>query len=248
MTEGRDTKKDLVVGGAALILAAVTAPGAVAAAAGTLAAVGWNRVAANSQRRAERLLKEMIEGDAESASFAESIQHRLESDNEETLAAFRALLSSAVQAITLDALGPMAYVGREYFRGACALPLARSALDLLNHVSALDLSNLRQLVCELATLNAATITVLADASGRSDGKKDWRAWPNGQQGDPVAIDVTPFEGSRHLFGLLKRAGLGTDSGGYGIGGSPKAIEFERPTVTFLNAVLEGTNDDKVSGT
>lgn len=56
MTEGRDTKKDLFIGGAALILATAGAPAVVAAAAGTLAAVGWNRVAASSQRRAERAM------------------------------------------------------------------------------------------------------------------------------------------------------------------------------------------------
>lgn len=237
MTEERDTKKDLLVGAAALIAAAVIAPPAIAAAAGTLVAVGWNRVAASSQRRAEKLVRQMIDGDAEPEHFAEQLQQRLEGEDEESLAAFRLLLFGAVQAVSPDAFGPMAYVGRSYFRGTCALSFARASLEFLNQASATDLINLRLLMTELARLDGDVVTVMADASGRSDGKKAWRAWPDGKAGGSEAIDVTPFAESRYLFGLLKRTGLGSDSGGYGIGGSPKAIEFEKTAITLLKETL-----------
>ena len=208
MTEKSDTRKDLLIGSVGTAAAITGAPALPVVVAGTLTAVAWNIVAGWAQRRATKLIDQMVNGDSEPESFRDLVQKQLDSGSDETIAAFRALLNGAVESVSPDALGPMAYVGRSYFRRRCSMHIARGVLELFQKVTATDLIVLERLMGELTAIDASMIVVLADASGRSDhNNKAWRAWPEGRR-DAGEIDVGPYDNATYLFGLIKRAGLG----------------------------------------
>jgi hypothetical protein len=233
-----DTKKDLVVAGAAIAGIALGLSPLALAASGTIASSAWNRVARRAQRRAEQLVQCMVASDHEAETFAEQLRERVEAEepDEEVLAAFRALLISAVQAVTPEALPAMGFIGRKLVRGDCTLPQARAALATLDVLDRLELTGLRTLMVELAQIGGDVLVVGALPEPKSGERRAWTAWPL-EQGPTVRHPVTPIARGGHLFGTMKRAGAGTETSAYGIGGSSQAIEIERAMVQLLRDAL-----------
>ena len=236
----KEIGKDIATGAAGLVVALAGGPGVLAAIAAPLAALGFVRAATSAQRRAEKLVERMLERDEEPESFAEELRRRVEADDEETLAAFRVLLVAAIQAVTPDALPAIGFVGQRLCRNRTSLRLARGAVDVLNQIDAVELRTLRKFMQELEAVHSEWMMVLTDIAARSDGsERAWKAYATHGTGSR-AISITQFPNPQRLFGYLKRAGLGTDTGAYGVGGSPLAIELEGEAVALLRDALVAT--------
>lgn len=235
----QDTKKDLVVAGAAIAGIAATLSPLALAVSGVLVASAWNSVARSAQRRALRLVQHMVAGHDAPETFAEQLRVRVECEepDDEVLVGFRALLMSAVQAVTPDALPAMGFIGRRLFCGECALHDARAALRVLDVVDVLDLRNLCGLLAELAPLGADVLVLGEFPPADENDNRSWQALPRRGRGTVERVPITPFSRSTHLFTTMKRAGAGTETSAYGIGGSRRAVELERPIIVLLHDAL-----------
>jgi hypothetical protein len=233
----KDTTKDLVVGGIGAVAAATGIPGLAAVFAATVASVGWNRLARSAQKRAEKLVEHMILTSDDPATFAEELKRRAEANDAETLAAFRALLLGAMQAVSDESLPALGFVGRRYFQGECVLWRARAAVAIINEFDGRELRQLRQLATELASVEADSMIAVSDMPLRSNGEEaGWYAQGRGLS-DMPRVRLTTFANPDRVFGWLKRCGLATDTGAYGLGGSPSALEIDRTSALLLRDAL-----------
>lgn len=233
----KDTGKDLLVGAVGAVAAASGVAGVVAVFAGTIAAIGWNGLARSAQRRAEDLVRHMILSSDDPATFAEDLKRRAESDDAETLAAFRALLLGAMQAVSDESLPALGFIGRRHFQGECPLWRARAVAAILNEFDGRELRQLRQLATEFASIDADSIFAVSDMPPRSNGEEaGWYAQGRGLS-DMPRVPLTRFSNPDRIFGWLKRCGLATDTGAYGVGGSPRALEIERASAVLLRDAL-----------
>jgi hypothetical protein len=60
------------------------------------------------------------------------------------------------------------------------------------------------------------------------------------RGKAFDVGLTPFADPHRLFGCLKRVGLASDSGVFGAGSSPLAIEVEAKPLELLRDALVAT--------
>jgi hypothetical protein len=237
--EKKETSKDMTVGGVAaaaglgalaLAHAPVTLLGAAALLVPTVVAAGYNHIAHRDRRRAEHLVEWMISFDDQPDSFAKELDRRIAAANEDTLGAFRVLVLGAVEAVSPDAIAPLGFIGRRFLRGECAQWIARGIVDVLSKLDSAELRTLRQFVIEIDGIG--TDWVMADA-----GLYGWTA----KQGDAGnQRKISEFRDARRLFGLLKRAGLGTEAGTYGVSGSPQMIELDQRALSVLRETLVAT--------
>jgi hypothetical protein len=108
----------------------------------------------------------------------------------------------------------------------------RGALELMDRIGAAQIDALARLLDEVRPIKSDRITVL----GFMPGDLAWKAF---QESVPQPFErLTPFEDAARLFGELKRAGLGLESGGYGIAASPDALVLERQVAELLWTILD----------
>lgn len=233
----KDTNKDLLVGAIGAVAAATGVPGLVAVAAGTIASVGWNRLARSAQRRAEKLVEHVILTSDDPATFAEELKQRAESEDADTLAAFRALLLGAMQAVSEESLPALGFIGRRYFQGECVLWRARAAVAIINEFDGRELRQLRQLATELASVESELISAVSDVPPRSNGEEaGWYAQGIGLS-DMPRVPLTKFANATRVFGWLERCGMATGNGGSLFAGLPRALEIERISAVLLRDAL-----------
>lgn len=229
-----DSAKDAsvaLIGAAGAALSLTGGAAAVVAAAGGLLAIGWDRVGSRNRRRAQEMLQRLLEADKNPEELHSLINEGLISEDERVMSAFRALLVASVESVSPAAIAPIAVIGRMHFRGECATWIARGALEVLQRVDSIELGALRRMLLEFETIKSDRIMITAELS--SD--RGWRAYQSSVPDD--LHPITPFPSARRIFGYLKRAGLGTDTSAYGIGGSPEVVEIERIVTDALRKAL-----------
>lgn len=236
MSEKKDTPKDLAVGAAGALAAVAHAPVLIAASAGTLAAVVWNAVGRGAQRRAERLFECMRDSDEEPGTFAARLQQRVDDNDETALLAFQSLLAAAVQSPSPDAIPAIGYIGRRFFRSECSLRIARACLEALRELDALELRILRDFASDVRGVHSPWITAVTAIGVRPDGGViGWYATVSGVPANST-VPIRPIQDHRRLFGCLKRAGVGQESGGTDV--QPwQVIELERASIVLLGEAL-----------
>lgn len=237
----KDTKKDLTVAASALATLAVTLSPFALVASGAIVATAWNRVASRAQRRANELMRSMLLSDAEPDRFAAQLQARVDADepDDDVLAGFRALLLSAVDAVTPESIPAMGFVGRRLFRNECHLRDARAALRVLDIVDRRELSWLRTFMIELARIGADVLVVGEMPERKNGDRRAWFAWDRAA-GPEHRSSITSIPDSAQFFSMLKRVGVGAETGAYGIGGSRQAIEIDRGVIRLLADALEAS--------
>lgn len=227
-----DETKDAVTTGAAISLAITGVIGAPAAAVPGLVGLAWMRL---QDRRVKKWWKLVVDRAARPAELAEKIEAGLAEDDENVVAGVVGGARAASAAIELAAVPVIAELSRRYFQEH-DLPrwFYRGALEVLERVDAAELGAVRQMFVEIREIRSDSITIVGDI----EGDRSWRAFQTSVT-EP-AQPLTAFQKPARLFGYLKRAGLGFDSSGFGIGGSPKVLVVDRePADWFRDALLAG---------
>lgn len=148
-----DAAKDAAAGaaatGTALIAAAAGASPLMAALATMVPAVveqGFHAIAKIRDWRTKRVAQVLIESDEDPEGFAGELNAKLLSENEDAIAAFRALMVATLEAVSPAALEPIAHVGRQYLRERCPKWIARSWLRVLTELDDGEIAALREAV------------------------------------------------------------------------------------------------------
>lgn len=205
-------------------------PIAAAAIPGVLG-LAWKRL---QDRRVKKWWDLVVERTGTPEELSAKIEAGLAEEDENVVAGVVGGARAASSAIELSAVPVIAELSRRFLQEQ-DLPrwFYRGALELLERLEAAEMRALRQLFTEIRGIPSDSITVIGDTAG----DRAWRAFPTSTP--DAAQPLTPFLKPARLFGYMKRAGLGFDSGGYGIGGSPNVVVADREPVEWLCAALAG---------
>lgn len=204
--------------------------GVAAAALPGLLGVAWTRF---QERRVESWWKLVIERAEAADELVAKIEAGLAEDNETVVTGVVGGARAATSAVELSAVTVIAEVSRRYFQqGDLPRWFYRGALEVLERVDATELGNLRRLFVEIKDVPSDSITVLGDLAG----DRGWHAFPTSTV--EQRFQLTAFSKPARVFSYLKRSGLGFDSSGYGIGGSPNVVVLDRePSAWFREALI-----------
>lgn len=224
-----EKSKDALETAAATGLALAGAAAVPAAAVPGLVGDAWRRL---QERRVQKWWKLVVERPGTPADLSARIVAGLAEDDENVIAGVVGGARAASSVIELSAVPVIAELSRRYFQER-DLPrwFYGGALEVLERVDAPELGALRQLFVEIKNIRSDSITILGD----TEGDRSWRAFQTSVT-DPWQ-QLTPFPKPARLFGYIKRAGLGFDSGGFGISGSPKVLVVDREPADWLREAL-----------
>jgi hypothetical protein len=162
---GDDSAKDAALALAGVVATALNAPGALAAAAGGVLGIAFERVGSRDTRRATKIVERLITSDESPADFAQYLRDRLLHDDDEVISAFRSLLTAALDAVSSAALEAMAQLARRHLRGLVPAWLARGGLRAFAETTDAELSALREFLPMVATYPTQRPAIFA-AAGR----------------------------------------------------------------------------------
>ena len=228
-----DQRKDVVEMAAAASLAVAGAAALPAAAIPGAVGIVWAQF---QNRRTETWWNYVLEGRGNTPDeLVARIVKGLTSDDENVIAGIVIGARAAAAAIERAAVRVIAVLSRRFLHQR-DIPrwFYSGALEVLERVDAVELGALRRLLVETKDIRSDSITIIGDI----EGDRGWRAFQTSVT-DPF-VKLTPFEKPLRLFGYLKRAGVGFDSAGFGIGGSPKVLVLDREPMDWMcTALLEG---------
>jgi hypothetical protein len=211
-----DSAKDAALALAGVAAATLGASGSLAAAAGGVLGVAFERFGSRDTRRAARIVERLISTDETPEDFANYLRGRLLNDDDAVIGTFRSLLTAALDAVSPAALEAMAQLARRHLRGLAPVWLARGGLRTFAEATDAELGALRQFLPMVAAYPARRSAIF-EAAGRHYVGMDQiktvglyvaegRTWEV-RVADPRAEIGPAPEHHRRIFRLLKLHGL-----------------------------------------
>ena len=202
----------------------------------------------HTRRKTAAFWKSMMTTGETPDDFCDWVNARLIDDPDRITTAIAEGARAAAEKADLAVVPSIGLLIRRYVSGDHAKWFFRGALDLLVSLRADEFGVLSNLFRQLANITSSDgfLTVMNEGgrltsdSHERRGAVEVSSMGESETRTPLDFKHTPHTPLSRYMRLLKQTGLGHESGGYGIGGSPNVMVIEIKTVAWLYGVLPKT--------